>query len=222
MSGSAHFAGLIPARPGEIVPRGANARFLETQLQGLTGHFAASGYPFDTPMWNGGVGVVKSAPIIHNDEETPSPSQDAWWPYEQSAYLLDGILKTAILSGEKKGIGIFEENLFFLIRHPDEQGVLGTPYHCDIHWPMAVFFRAAMAYAEYTGNTEVKKAFVRHYRALTAEKIGTGFRHINNLEGLLHAYRWSGEVGLLEKAETAYDIHNRFCRKSPDGIRELP
>ena len=206
---------------GEILPLGANAKFLDIQLDGLTGNYQQSGYPFDTPMWNGGMGVVRSAPIIHNDDETPSPSQDAWWPYEQSAYLLDGILKTAILTGKKAGIELFEENLFFLIRHPDPDGVLGNGYHCDIHWPMAVFFRGAMAYAEYSGNVEVKAAFIRHYQALSAGKIGTGFRHINNLEGLLHAYRWSGDETLLAKAERAYEIHNCFYRENPEGLREL-
>lgn len=212
---------LRPAAPGSIIPGGSNMEFLRIQQNGLTGNFAESGYPFDTPMWDGGVGIIRSAPIIHNDEETPSPSQDAWWPYEQSAYLLDGILKTAILTGDKTGIGFFEKNLFYLIRHPDDSGILGTHYHCDIHWPMAPFFRAAQAYAEYTGNQEVKAAFIRHYTALDAKDIGTGFRHINNLEGVLTAYRWSGEKSLLDKAVKAYRIHNEFFRHDPDGIREL-
>ena len=47
---------------GEILPLGANAKFLDIQLDGLTGNYQQSGYPFDTPMWNGGVGVVRSAP----------------------------------------------------------------------------------------------------------------------------------------------------------------
>lgn len=221
MSSKPPFAKFVPARPGEILPQGSNAEFLKKQLNGLTGNFAASGYPFDTPMWDGGVGVIRSAPIIHNDEETPSPSQDAWWPYEQSAYLLDGVLKTAILTGEPDGIEVFRKNLRFLIDHPDKDGKLGNYCHCDIHWPMAVFFRAAMAYAEFEADAMVKQAFIRHYQALDINEIGTGFRHINNLEGLLTAYRWSQDHSLLEKAEAAYLRHNEFFRSHPDGLREL-
>ena len=221
MSSKPPFARFVPARPGTIMPRGENAAALQIQLSGLTGNFTASGYPFDTPMWNGGVGVIKSASIIHNDEETPSPGQDAWWPYEQSAYLLDGILKTAILTGSRDGLELFYQNLHFLITHPDETGRLGNCYHCDIHWPMAVFFRAAQAYAEYKDDPEVKAAFIRHYQALTVDEIGTGFRHINNLEGVLTAYRWSQDKSLLEKAEAAYMHHNEFFRNDPDGLPEL-
>ena len=219
---SIFFAGkYIFSPPGTIFPGGKNANNLKIQLQGLTGNHHKSGYPFDTPMWNGGVGIIKSAPIIHNDEETPSPDQDAWWPYEQSAYLLDGILKTAILMNQKEGIELFEQNLFYLISHPSEDGRLGEIYQCDIHWPMAPFFRAALAYAEYTNNTVVKNAFIKHYQALTVEDIGIGFRHINNIEGLLTTYSWSNDQNLLSKAQKAYNLHNQFYSSNPQGIREL-
>ena len=222
MSAEVEFFGEFrPCVPGAILPRGRGAALLQIQREGLTGNFTRSGYPFDTPMWDGGVGTIRSAPIIHNDDETPSPSQDAWWPYEQSAYLLGGVLKTAILTADAPAIGFFERNLFFLVRHPDAAGRLGTRYGCDIHWPMVPFFRAAAAYAEYSGNTEVEAAFIRHYQALSVEEIAAGFRHINNLEGLLTAYEWSGDRRLLEKAEAAYRYHNEFFGDRPEGIREL-
>ena len=76
---------------------------------------------------------------------------------------------------------------------------------------MAVFFDAAATYFEYTGSARVRDAFCRHYRALAVEEIGKGFRHINNLEGLLSSYAWSGDRALLDKAIAAYALHDRDC-----------
>ncbi len=184
--------------------------WLERQNTGLASRFQLQKFPYDTPMWDGGVGRIIPASIVYNDEAAETPSQEAWWPYEQCAYLLDGLVRFGILNDDQEKIELFEKNLEYLISHPDENGMLG---HCypgsSSEWPMAVFFRAAMVYAEAKDDQRIKDAFIRHYRNLPMEQLAIGFRHINNLEGVLKAYEWSGDTALLEKACAAYDEHDR-------------
>ena len=199
-----------PLPAGSIMPLDGTLEFLRRQQAGLSGNYTASGYPFDTPMWAGGVGEIRIAALVHNDPESKLQNQDAWWPYEQSAYLLDGMVKLGILLGDADKIALFERNLRYLVDHPGKDGRLGKVYNCDMMWPMAVFFRAVAAYVEYKHDESVIEAFHRHYLAVPVEEIGIEFRHICSLEGLLTVYGWTGDEKLLAKAEEAYRLHDRY------------
>ncbi|MBR6374312.1 MAG: glycoside hydrolase family 127 protein [Victivallales bacterium] len=199
------------SRPGAVRPVGFLKEWLETQNKGLSSHFAEQGFPFNTPMWEGGCGKIKLASIVYNDEAAETPSQEAWWPYEQSAYLLDGLLGVGILAGDTSKIGLYERNLRYLLGHPDSNGELGHCYGSfDMEWPMVVFFRSAARYFAYSGDSNVSNAFIRHYLSLSEEKLSKGLRHINNLEGILTAYGWSQDEALLRKAENAYRKHDEY------------
>ena len=217
-----YFGKFRQAKPGAVQASGYLNDWLERQNNGLSSHYAEQGYPFDTPMWNGGVGKIIPASIVYNDEVTESPSQEAWWPYEQSAYLLDGLLGVGILTEDEWKIELFRKNLHYVMEHPDENGLLGHCYGAsDSEWPMAVFFRAAARYYEYTGDSAVRDAFISHYRNLPEKKLAIGFRHINNLEGLLTAYDWSGDDALLRKAEKAYRRHDEYYSLHTEDGAEL-
>lgn len=199
------------SRPGAVHPGGFLKEWLETQNQGLSSHFAEQGFPFDTPMWDGGCGKIKLASIVYNDQTAETPSQEAWWPYEQSAYLLDGLLGVGILAGDASKIELYERNLRYLLGHPDANGELGHCYgSIDMEWPMVVFFRSAARYFAYSGDSNVSSAFTRHFLSLPEEKLVKGLRHINNLEGILTAYGWSQDEALLRKAENAYRRHDEY------------
>ena len=53
-----------------VIPQGHIKEFLNLQLDGLTGHMYAAGYPFDLVEWG--------KPDIIVDNDNPS-----WWVYEQ-------------------------------------------------------------------------------------------------------------------------------------------
>ncbi|MBE6389809.1 MAG: hypothetical protein E7043_06510 [Lentisphaerae bacterium] len=208
--------------PGSGMPAGFLKKWLDIQNNGLSSHYKEQGYPFNTLMWDGGVGAIVPASIVYNDEAAETPSQDVWWPYEQTAYLLDGLVRLGILTNDKEKIALFEKNLRFVIDHPGSDGLLGHAYGAsDSEWPMAVFFRAAMAYCEYSGAERAKAAFIRHYQALPQEKLALGFRHINNLEGVLKAYEWSNEQSLLDKAVAAYRQHDEYYSLHTEDEFEL-
>ena len=217
-----YYGNFRQTKPGTISPAGFLKDWLKRQNDGLSSHYAEQGFPFDTPMWDGGVGKIVPASIVYNDEAAATPSQEAWWPYEQSAYLLDGLVRLGIVSGDREKIALFERNLRFVLEHPDRNGLLGHAYGAyDSEWPMAVFFRAVMAYCEFTGDETVRTAFVEHYRNLPLEKLAVGFRHINNLEGVLTAYGWSGDEALLHKAEDAYRRHDEYYSLHTEDEFEL-
>ena len=54
-------------------------RMLELQRHGLTGHLEVAGYPFNTHLWAGA--------------NIPIRSGASWWPYEQTAYWVDGLTR---------------------------------------------------------------------------------------------------------------------------------
>ncbi|MBE6358568.1 MAG: hypothetical protein E7057_04900 [Lentisphaerae bacterium] len=210
------------SRPGTNTPAGFLKKWLNIQNNGLSSHYAAQGYPYNTPMWDGGVGKIIPASIVYNDKTATSPDQDAWWPYEQTAYLLDGLIRLGIIAGDREKIELFEKNLRFVINNPDQNGLLGHAYGVsDSEWPMAVFFRAVMAYCDSTDDREAKAAFIRHYQNLPQEKLALGFRHINNIEGVLKAYEWSGDKALLDKAVAAYRQHDEYYSLHTEDEFEL-
>ena len=209
-------------KPGTVQPTGFLKDWLNQQNKGLSSHYTEQGFPFDTPMWNGGVGKIVPASIVYNDQAAETPSQEAWWPYEQCAYLLDGLLGIGILSGDQAKIELFRNNLRYVMEHPDSHGLLGHAYGAsDSEWPMTVFFRGAAKYFEFTGDPSVRDAFVNHYRNLPEEKLALGFRHINNLEGVLTAYAWSGDESLLKKAVNAYRKHDEYYSLHTEDEFEL-
>jgi hypothetical protein len=208
--------------PGAVKPKGHILSFLQRQNQGLSSNYTEQGYPFDTPMWNGGVGKIILASVIAHDQAAATPLQESWWPYEQSAYLLDGLLRLGLLLDDPGKIALFEENLKYMLSHPNKNGLLGHCYNdSPSEWPMAVFFRAACVYHEATGNARVKEAFHTHYSNLTADDLAVGFRHINNLEGLLKVYEWTSDPKLLAKALKAYYKHDERNNMRTDDEYEL-
>ena len=217
-----YFGKFSESCPGSTKPAGYLNGWVKKQNDGLSSHFKEQGYPFNTPMWDGGVGKIVPASIVYNDKAAVTPSQDAWWPYEQSAYLLDGLIRLGIVADDKEKIAFFEKNINYVLNHPDANGLLGHAYGAsDSEWPMVVFFRAAMAYCDFTGNEEAKAGFIRHFQQLPQEKLAIGFRHINNLEGVLKAYSWSGDDSLLSKAIAAYRQHDEHCSLHTEIKSEL-
>ncbi len=209
-----HFK-LKSVSPLAISPDGWVLDFLRRQQKGLSGNFSAQGYPFNTPMWDGGVGTIYAAAIIYGDSNAATPGQSAWWPYEQTAYLLDGIFKLSVLLNDRKLFRIAENNFRYLLAHPDPEGILGRCYgDIDPQWPLAVIMRAIDCYGQVTGDPDIDRAVIRHYEALPDDILVSGGRHIVNLESLLNvADRYQNE-NLIAKALRIYRAHDQLKRET--------
>jgi hypothetical protein len=133
----------------------------------------------------------------------------AWWPYEQTAYWIDGALKCGYLAGDASLYQQALEEVDFAIQHAAEDGFIGPESlrHKD-RWPHAVFFRAVLAQYEITQDARYLEALISHYRAMP-HPIGWD-RDVTGVEILLHLYQESGKADFLEMAETLYEQFNEL------------
>lgn len=217
-----YFGRFREAAPAQIVPHGHLREFLKRQREGLTGNFREMGYPFDSGLWNGRMAEVHFTEGVHNGGHTPAVAEGVWWPYEQTGYLLDGMLRLSLLCDAPELQQLYRENLEYLISHPDAKGMLGHGYSsADTEWPMAVFFKSVMAWVEATDDRRAIEAFHRHYAALPLETLAKPGRNATNIEGVLKLYEWTGDRSLLDKAVEAYALNDTLATRADDLYGEL-
>lgn len=193
-----------------IQPEGWLRRYLEVQHDGLTGNMEAAGYPFNTNGW-AGKRVTKRCGGI-------------WWPYEQTAYWVDGAIRCGYLLGDKALINKAKKQVDYVLRHADDDGYLGPEFLkepiMEGRWPHAVFFRAMMAHYSATGDKRVPAALVKHYLTNTNPHTGlkdpsevaltglNGSRDVVNVEAMLWAYQKTGDKRMLDMAVKSYEGYN--------------
>lgn len=183
----------------EIQPQGWLKGYLEIQSQGLTGHPAASRAPYGIKHWG--------AP------EDPTGALDReWWPYEQTAYWLDGALKCGLLIGDTALSGRALDEINYAIDHAAQDGFIGPDSMRETtHWPHTVFFRAVIAQYQATGDRRYLEALRRHY--LSVPPPMKWHRDVTHVEILLFLYQELGDKHFLKKAE---DLYNSFNEKFPN------
>ena len=181
------FAKFRPAPLREVRPAGWIQNFLERQSTGLTGNVAVSGYPYGIKFWGSKDDDIKG-------------SYDSWWPYEQTAYWIDGALKCGYLAGDEALYHQALDEVDFAIQHAAPDGFIGPDSMREKdRWPHAVFFRAVLAQYEITGDERYLKALSRHYRAMP-HPMGWD-RDVTGVEILLALYQETGQADLLDLAE---------------------
>ena len=197
MKNYAHFTELPLTK---IVPSGRLRAYLEKQMRGLTGHLDECGHPtFQLTDWN----TIQPA---SNDVEY-------WWPQEQSAYWIDGLLRCALLLRDQPSIDKARHFLHLVLENPDHDGYLG-PAHLKFpispiktpRWPHAVFFRAFAADYMATNDERIPDALQKHYLSNTSPHNRS--REVVNVEMMLWVYEKTGRPELLEAATKAYQEFN--------------
>ena len=191
----------------EVRPAGWVSTYLERQCQGLTGHIAASGYPFGLKFW----GSLES--------ETDNPYAN-WWPYEQTGYWIDGALKCGYLVEQPEVYHQALEEIEFAIEHASSDGYIGPEsMRNKDRWSHAVFFRAVLAQAEISGEARYLEALTRHYRALPHPMAWD--RDVTGVEILALLYQERGEVDLLQMAEALYSQFNQLFPEHDCSLQSL-
>jgi len=200
---------------GAIAPRGHLAEFLNRQVSGTTGCHAEIGYPFDGCMWAGSISNVYFEEDLPYSRKVAAPRDEIWWPYEQSAYMLDGMVRLSQLVDAPQLKDEFRRNLEFCLANQAADGDLFSVYsRSSSQWPMVVFFRAALAYCEETGDERVKRAFIRHYASKRRAPRNVDDRDVLNVEGMLKVAAWTGDRSYVDAAEHWFRRHIYFGKFS--------
>ena len=181
-----------------IEPEGWLKKYLEDQRNGLTGHMEVADYPFNAAPWAKRRGVAKR----HGDD---------WWPYEQTGYWIDGMVRCGHLLRDNFLLKKADKSIRNVLDHPDKDGYLGPRHLKDSttnsHWVHAVFFRALMAHHSAAGDRSIPRALEKHYLGLKRKL--TKSREVCNVEQMIWTYLRTGNKRLLRKAIKVFDGHNR-------------
>ncbi|MEP7278606.1 MAG: beta-L-arabinofuranosidase domain-containing protein [Bacteroidota bacterium] len=187
----------IPANA--ITPKGWLKQYLVNQRNGLTGHLENAGYPFNTVGW-----AADSIP--------GNKSVEKWWPYEQNAYWVDGMMRCGLLLNDTFLLNKARKSINYVLGHPDSTGFLGPKFtKANVErdrWIHVIFFRAMMAEYEATKNPAILTAIKKHY--LGDRFPHTGIRESVNAEVVLWAYAQSKDTALLNFAKDIYNNSNKL------------
>ncbi len=194
--------------PVAISPTGWLRAHLNVQKDGLTGHIEEAGYPFNTPGW--------AAPLV---EPRAGVCED-WWPYEQTAYWIDGALRCGHLLRDPQLLARSSAQLRYVIENQRADGYLGPE---NLHgnrpndiWPHAVMMRALMAEHQATGDAKTFAAlrrfagyFIRRTSTPKAgaerDIFGLGSRDQFNIEHACYTHAIGGDLPEFP------DFLTRFC-----------
>ena len=187
-----------PLKISQIHPRGWILEFLRRQRDGLTGHIEVAGYPFNTCMW--GCEKIRG-------------SVKAWWPYEQTAYYIDGVHRLGLLLDDDSLIQKAGVQTRYVLDHIDPKtGRVSTKLSDKWwRWPYANFFRNYMTDFRETGDTAIVRALEKHYLTFKAADFADDLE-LANVEEICWIYGITNNEKLLNMAEDAYELFKSDIR----------
>jgi len=202
---------LRPLAPGQIAPAGWLKDWLELQARELGSQLPMVSWPFSEAYWAG-------------EEDPQDGGEDAWWPWEQRAYWIDGATRLALVLKDEKLLAQTRVAIDYTLNHASPRGYLG-PYNFaepkgNFHrWPQNVFFRALAAVGEAGGqSTESKRiaeALSKHFLNDTAT-YGRPTRNVTNIEAMLWAALHGGDPRLMALAEQSWAEYQAKVADDPD------
>ena len=193
--------------------------FLKNQADNLTGEIDSVGYPFSGDYW-GNKNLKK--------EDLPddfflggiNTIDDAWVPFEQTGYWIDGMVRTGYLTDDERLIIKAKSKIIPVIENADTDGYLGPSFLKDgITWAHSVYFRAVTALFEATGDEKILEALKVHYLRAPLKDVFEKqknsprmlyVRNIADIETALWLYDKTGDKRLLSAAEESYKVFNEI------------
>jgi hypothetical protein len=188
--------------PRMVQPTGWLRSWLEMQAAQLGYNLPQVSWPFSAPYWEG-------------EEEA-----EAWWPWEQKAYWLDGATRLALILNDQRLMSEGRKSLDYTLSHIAADGYIGPAYFedpiGDFHrWPHAILFRGLAALADGEGKRGIVEAIRKHYLSDHAS-YGSPIRNVTNIEIILWCYELTGDRRLIDLAEGAWA---EFSRHAGDDQR---
>ena len=210
-SGITWHGALRPLAPGQIAPEGWLKEWLGLQARELGSRLPQISWPFTEAYWAG-------------EEDPQDGGEDAWWPWEQRAYWIDGATRLALVLKDEKLLAQTRVAVDYTLNHASPRGYLG-PYNFaepkgNFHrWPQNVFFRALAALGEVDGQNDESKriadALSKHFLHDTAT-YGRPTRNVTNIEAMIWAALHGGDPKLVTLAEQSWAEYLAKVADDPD------
>lgn len=194
--------------PGSIRPAGFLKEFAHRQATGTTGNRMKIGYPFDQSMWEKPITNLHYADPVWRGEDRPYTEGDMknpWVPYEQTAYMLDAMLRLSYLIDVPEIRADYMRSLDAVLANPAPDGKLGGVCPTFPGWPMTIFARSAYAHFQATGDRRILDAFVKHYNAFGEKRRKWSGRSDYNIESMLAFNEYVGDPKVLEDAIACFE-----------------
>ena len=203
----------------DIKAKGWVENFLHTQLNGLTGNIDKVGLPFAGEFWEN---------VFIRPEDLPADAflggiitlDDAWVPFEQNGYWIDGLLRAGFLVGDENAIKKAREKIDPVIDNPDSDGYLGARMLKDkITWAHSIYFRSLTALYDATGDKRILSALKNHYLRAPLKDVFVKqknsarilyVRNIADIEVALWLYGKTNDKRFLDMAEQSYAEFNKI------------
>lgn len=197
-----------------IKPTGWLRSFLDHQRTGLTGHLEVAGYPFNTEGW-----LADHLPLSDR-------GGSGWWPYEQIAYWVDGMMRCGLLMDNDFLKKKARRSIDHVMLHPDPDGYLGPDAMKTLNgeqgserWPHAVFFRAVLADYHERPSKRTLQLLTRHYLSNTAPHGAN--RNACNIEIMAWLYEQTGDIRIKKLAESTYRDFQRLQPKDGATLKNM-
>lgn len=183
-----------------IRPKGWLFDLLNLQAEGITGNLEVAGYPFNTVGWDN-----------YNEKVPEEGKKPDWWPYEQTAYWVDGMQRCGMLLNSRKLLDKANKSFEHALSTKDNDGYIGPKMFKNVNdgwmrWAHVVFFRALMAKYDETQDSGIVDSISNFY--LNQEYDYSAFRDVMNVEIMLWAYLQNNDQRLLLKACDTYKKYN--------------
>lgn len=197
----------------QIKAAGWVKRYLDTQASGLTGEIGNVGAPFSNPTWEVNDSQASNLPQFLGGMNSDN---DAWVPFEQNGYWIDGAIRAGHLANNEKLLNLGRSKIYPAIENAQPNGFIGPAYlDGGLTWPHAVYFRALIAEYTATGNKKILNALEKHFlrRPITDAYKHNDLRIISvrqaaEIETVLWLYGETGKEVYLEMAESSYEVFN--------------
>ena len=211
----------------DIEPQGWLLEMLQRQRDGLTGHPEAMAYPYDSPLWAGELkrdsenrgadwwryeqtayyldGLARLAYILDDEDLLAVWNENINYVLDHPLPAKEGTAVELPASGRRPSNPAARarmEKMQKIMSAGRPEGRLGADAN-SMAWPLAVFFRAAKACYEATGDERIPAALEKNWLSFTVEELGMD-RGPVNVEGILWTYAITGNPELLELAEAVW------------------
>lgn len=207
--------------PGNVKPTGFLAEAAKRQAEGTTGNRKKIGYPFDQELWAAPITNLHYADPVWRGEDRPYSEAEKthpWVPYEQTAYMLDGMSRLSFITDAPAIRADYENSLRSVMANATADGRLGRFYEYTgdnmLEWPFLIFSRSAIAYFEGTGDKSVLDALAGHYKAMASKRKEWKGRAMFNIEPMLLLAEYTGDRSLIDDSVEMFSNSfewKRFC-----------